>query len=355
MNELDSAIRQAYRLVFGREAADAEVAYHRERIEAQHVPLHELYVCMLSSPEFEMRRRIVQPSIDAPADLEEFVRQAFRMALAREAQPQELAGCVDLIRTNRLPANYILKCLVTSPEYEKSLFPAHACRLRIIERLPRVDTIVDLGGSCPHSDEGALYFMGYRPKAKRLIIVDLPPQERTFEWLKTGDERRRIETAEGAVIEYAYGSIGDPGVLPESEIADLVWAGCSIEHVTEPEADAMLDTAMRVLKPGGDFCFDTANRRVTAALHGEAFSHPDHKVEYTHEQLVQKIRRHGFEIVEQLGVMDCQAILAEMRIDIAALVACPELTDTVENGYLLYYHCRKPAVPRQQPLLKTSA
>ena len=72
----------------------------------------------------------------------------------------------------------------------------------------------------------------------------------------------------------------------------------------------MLDTVHKILKPGGVFCLDTPNRRVTRLHYPDTYSHPDHKIEYTAELLSEKLTGHGFSIVERFGVLDCRRMLA---------------------------------------------
>src|SRR5690349_8452888 len=54
------------------------------------------------------------------------------------------------------------------------LFMIHNARVKLVAtRLPRADTIVDLGGAA-----GSLYAMGYPFNFKKLIVVDLPAPDR---------------------------------------------------------------------------------------------------------------------------------------------------------------------------------
>lgn len=273
-------------------------------------------------------------------NLRNYIRLAYHLVLRRPPDAAGLAHYRRQILEKRLPAAWIFEALTRSPEYRKLANPMHYARLQLVRRLPAADTIVDLGGSSPDADEGALYLMEYPHAWKRLVVVDLPPAERFDEWRKPA-ERGRVETPKGPV-EYVYGSAADPGVLAEASFADLVWSGNMIEHVSEAEGDGLIRLAFRALKPGGWFCLDTPNRRVTQKLCGDCFCNPDHKIEYTHEALAAKLRRGGFEIVEQLGVLDCRSIRPGREPDARALAACPDFAERVEDGYFLYYRCRKP-------------
>ena len=86
-------------------------------------------------------------------------------------------------------------------------------------------------------------------------------------------------------MQYRYHSMVDLSAYPDASF-DLVFSGQTIEHITEDEATKMLAEVRRVLVPGGWFCLDTPNRRVTELQLGpDVFSNPDHKLEYTHEHL----------------------------------------------------------------------
>lgn len=270
-----------------------------------------------------------------------FIRLAYRLLLDRPADPGGFEHHRRHILERKLDKSFVFQALATSPEYEKGQDARHFARRRLVAGLPAADAIVDLGGSSPHADEGALYVMGYPHRWRRMVIVDLPPAERYIEWRKAGGEPLRVATDRGPV-DYVYGSIADPGVIAEDAFADLVWSGNSIEHVSGEEGGRVLDLAWRILKPGGQFCLDTPNRRVTRVMHPDTFCNPDHKIEYEHAELSAKLRARGFVIEEALGVLDCREVVATGRFDRAAQVACPETTPVVEDGYFLYYRCRKP-------------
>lgn len=270
-----------------------------------------------------------------------FIRLAYRLLLDRAPDPGGFDHHRRHILGRKLDKSFVFQALATSPEYEKGQDARHFARRRLVARLPAADVIVDLGGSSPHADEGALHAMGYPHRWRRMVIVDLPPAERYIEWRKSGGEPMRVATDRGPV-EYAYGSIADPGVIAESAFADLVWSGNSIEHVSEEEGDRMLELAWRVLKPGGQLCLDTPNRRVTRVLHPDSLCNPDHRIEYEHATLAAKLRARGFVIEEAFGVLDGREIVASGRFDRAAQTACPEFTPVIEDGYFLYYRCRRP-------------
>ena len=229
-----------------------------------------------------------------------YIRLAYRLILGRRPDPEGLRHFRARMASQRLPKAAVFEALVTSPEYRKREDPFNYARLQLIKRLPRGDVIVDLGGSSRDTSAGALYAMGYCQRWQRLIVVDLPPQERHAEWRRAGREAERVETEYGPV-EHRCASMADPALFAEEAFADLVWSGNAIEHITEQEADRMLDTVHKILKPGGVFCLDTPNRRVTRLHYPDTYSHPDHKIEYTAELLSEKLTGHGFSIGKRLA------------------------------------------------------
>ena len=282
--------------------------------------------------------------LDRILTTETYIRLAYRLILGRRPDAEGFRHFQTHLSGQRIPKAAVFEALVTSPEYRKKEDPFNYARLQLIKRLPRADVIVDLGGSSKHASAGALYAMGYCQQWRRLIIVDLPPQERHAEWRKERAEVPRVVTDYGPV-EYRCGSMADPALFAEAEFADLVWSGNSIEHVTEQEADQVLENVYKILKPGGLFCLDTPNRRVTRLHYLDTYSHPDHKIEYTDELLSAKLQQHGFSIVEKFGVLDCRRMLAGEPLTPETLRHCPDFCPDPRDGYFLYYRCAKPPAP----------
>ena len=273
-------------------------------------------------------------------DLENHIRLAYRLLLRRRPDSNGFRDCKEHIEAQGLHRAFAFEVLAGSAEYKKVQDPLAYVRCQLVQRMPAADVIVDFGGSTKHMNEGALHAMGYRSKWQRMIIVDLPPEKRDRQWRPERHESTIVEAPNGPV-EYVYGSMSDPDVISESGFADLVWSGNSIEHISETEADVFLAIANRVLKPDGLLCLDTPNRRITEIQHPASYTNADHKVEYTHRQLSAKLVRQGFVIEEALGVLDCRSIVDGTPFSIDALAKCPEFTTEVENGYFLFYRCRK--------------
>ena len=144
-------------------------------------------------------------------------------------------------------------------------------------------------------------------------------------------------------MQYRYHSMVDLSPYPDASF-DLVFSGQTIEHVTADEAEKMLTEIRRVLVPGGWFCLDTPNRRVTALqLGADVLSNPDHKLEYTHEHLSALLREAGFAVVHSYGLNLADESLERAHFDVAEVAAKHGVHAEISDCYVLAYMCRTPA------------
>lgn len=213
----------------------------------------------------------------------------------------------------------------------------HRTRQIMIRRLlPQADTIVDLGGA-----NAPLYRMGYSHPFKRMLMVDLPDEERAAEF---ANKALDVPDVSG-VVEVVYADMTAPAMI-EDESVDLVWSGQSIEHVPVERAEAMCQGAFRMLRPGGYFCLDTPNRKLTAVhtrdWHG-GYINPDHKYEYHAAELRQMLVSAGFIVEQELGVCEMPKTCETGNFHYEDFVLGNPLTLDVDRGYCLFYSCRKPA------------
>jgi Methyltransferase domain/Domain of unknown function (DUF4214) len=278
---------------------------------------------------------------------ERFVRSAFQIILRRDPDPHGLKNYLTVLEEQKLSRDGLLDELLTSMElrvgvpYENILRSLHQSRCDFVRMLPRARRILDLGGTDQADDAGALVSMGYPYRFELLTIVDLPGGERhdLYGYLASSDT---VQSRCGPV-QYRYHSMVDLSPYPDASF-DLVFSGQTIEHVTADEAEKMLAEIRRVLVPGGWFCLDTPNRRVTALqLGADVLSNPDHKLEYTHEHLSALLRDAGFAIVHSYGLNLADESLERAHFDVAEVAAKHGVYAEIADCYVLAYMCRTPA------------
>lgn len=208
-------------------------------------------------------------------------------------------------------------------------------RMKLVAtRLPPARMITDLGAAADHS----IYDLGYPHKFDKLIAVDLPPADRMEPDRSSGVTA--VETPNGR-IEPLMSRMSDLSAI-ETESIDLVWSGQSIEHVTKEEAEKVYGEVQRILKPNGHFCLDTPNRLMTELHIGTTeWIHPEHKIEYYPEHLQRNLRRAGFDIVDQVGVMEMINTRRQRRIDYRDFYVGCGLNTNLEGSYIQYYDCIK--------------
>jgi predicted SAM-dependent methyltransferase len=277
-----------------------------------------------------------------PAGVSSLVRLGYQLILGRPADLEGFNNHVLAIASGHLTAHQFVVSLIQSPEFKSHLLHPglHRSRQQIVRRLPGADMIVDLGGSAAGRPEGALVYMGYPHSFKRLSIVEPPRDERHAIYANhCGDYNEVIQTAQGPVC-YVYKSMTDLSDFADQSI-DLVYSGQSIEHVGQEEAKRSLREVFRILKPGGHFCLDTPNRAITRLQCPDQLINPDHKYEYTHQELSALLAEAGFSIREVLGLCWTPNSLKTGKFVIEECIAHEGLYDDFENCYLLYYACRK--------------
>jgi hypothetical protein len=278
---------------------------------------------------------------------ERFVRSAFQIILRRDPDPHGLQNYVTVLEEQKLTTDGVLDELLTSMElrvgvpYQNILRSLHQSRCDFVRMLPRARRILDLGGTDQSGDAGALVSMGYPYRFDLLTIVDLPGGERheLYGYLASSET---VESRCGPV-QYRYHSMVDLSPYPDASF-ELVFSGQTIEHITEDEAKKMLAEIRRVLVPGGWFCLDTPNRRLTALQLGpDVLTNPDHKLEYTHEHLSRLLHDAGFEVVDALGLSLADESLARGDFDQAEVADKHGVYAEIADCYFLAYMCRTPA------------
>ena len=274
------------------------------------------------------------------------VNLAYEILLARRADPIGFEDYVSRLTTGQITRRQLIESIRGSEEFVCRVpFSAamlghsvHIGRCQFIRSLPRARRILDLGGTHLANDVGAMVAMGYPYRFDELVIIDLPPDDRHPIYRKS-DDLRQVQSHLGTVT-YRYHSMTDLSAFAD-ESFDLVYSGQSIEHVTPDEGMLVLKEVHRVLRPGGHFALDTPNARVTR-LASANFIDPDHKVEYTHDELAGMLGDAGFTIVDAKGLNYAGPSLEAGRFDADAVASAPGLYEAIEDCYILAYVGQKP-------------
>lgn len=213
------------------------------------------------------------------------------------------------------------------------LYLIHNARLKMVKHLlPAGDSILDLGGA-----NAPLHHMGFPHAYSKIVLIDLPTEERHKDFQVALDE-------EGGKVFLRYEDMTDLKGIP-SDSVDLVWSGQSIEHVTPEQGMRMCKEAYRVLKSGGRFCLDTPNghvSRIHAATIGNHFIHPDHKIEYTPDQLRLLLLDTGFVIAEEWGICEMPITCKTGTFSYDDFLVGGAITKNIDGAYIQFFNCLKP-------------
>jgi SAM-dependent methyltransferase len=273
------------------------------------------------------------------------VRLAYNVVLDREPDPTGGANYAAKLATGELSRHGVAQALAHSEEFRRQvpiddvLLSMHVSRSEFVAGLPPARHILDLGGTHQGFAEGALVHLGYPYPFERLVVVDLPFEQRHK--IYQGGSAGETVRSELGPVEFAFHSMVDLGRYPD-ESFDLVYSGQSIEHVTDQEGDVVAREVFRVLVPGGWFCVDTPNGPVWR-LRSTELMNDDHKVEYSAGALEAKLTRAGFEVTERKGLNLMRRGAAVGRFDEAEASAHPGVFAAAEDCLLLALVARKPA------------
>jgi len=274
------------------------------------------------------------------------VQIAYRDLLGRAPSLEEEAGWVTRLDSGELTQRELFQAFHAADEYARSAtfssrllgHSIHVGRQQFIRSLPRADRIVDLGGTHLGDESGAFVAMGYPYDFDELTIVDLPFEERHA--IYRSDRHPDVVTTPRGKVTYRYHSMTDLTSFADGSV-DLVYSGQSFEHVTPEDGVLVLKEVFRILRPGGHLALDTPNGRVTR-LQQDDFIDPDHKVEYSVEEMVDLLAGAGFAIVSMSGLNFAGESLRRGEFDVAEVAANCGTYAAVADCYIQCFVARRP-------------
>ncbi|MEO7836395.1 MAG: methyltransferase domain-containing protein [Acidimicrobiales bacterium] len=299
-------------------------------------------VPLLNAIYHQLRRIAPQRSQsfwDLPVEVA--VRMAYNVALLREPDEGGERDFVRRLESGEITRNDMVQWLRESTEFSQRIsalgVSIHLGRCDFVRSLPRAQRILDLGGTDLNNQNGAMVQMGYPYPFEELVVIDLPSQDRHAIY-RSPDNTRKVATPLGPVT-YRYASMTDLSEFAD-ETFDLVYSGQSIEHVERSEGRVVLHEAYRVLRPGGHLGLDTPNARATRLQQTE-FIDPDHKVEYTHDELSGMLLEAGYTVLESKGLNYVGKSLEAGTFEVEEAAANRGLHAEVRDCYILTYLCQK--------------
>ena len=293
-----------------------------------------------------LRRRLVTPQSFYEIPAAQALRVAYNVMLRRDPEPEVVRDAVAALESGLLPRDELVQRIRGSEEFRvRTRFqgPAlphslHVSRCEFIMGLPKARRILDIGGAHHASSQGALVSMGYPYPFEELTIVDLPAADRHP--MYRSEEHREVVPSHLGPVRYRYHSMADLSGY-EDRSFDLVYSGQSIEHVTPAEAEQVLAEIHRLLVPGGYLALDTPNARA-CRLQQEEFIDPDHKVEYTHQEMLDLLEGADLELVEAKGLNYMGTAASQHRYDADEAAGNQGMFAEIDDCYLLAYVARRP-------------
>jgi SAM-dependent methyltransferase len=285
---------------------------------------------------------------DLPVDAS--VRIAYNVVLRRDPDDAGRADFEHRLAHGLVSREHMVEEMRGSEEFILDVrftllgYSIHGGRCGFIQSLPPARRILDLGGTHKTSEHGAMVRMGYPYAFEELVVVDLPADDRHP--IYQGDVMSERAVSAPAIdsplgpVTYRYHSMTDLSGFDDASF-DLVYMGQSIEHVTEEDGDHVLKEIHRILAPGGRLALDTPNARVTRLQQAE-FIDPDHKFEYTFEELSAKLEKFGFTILEAKGLNYAGRVgEGGEAFSLETVAANSGLFADARNCYLLAFVCAR--------------
>jgi SAM-dependent methyltransferase len=262
----------------------------------------------------------------------QWVINCYREVLGREPCSED----VERIIASEMSHRQLLVQLINSAEFCDILCREavahhqaiiHNTRIKLIKFfLPKADIILDIGGA-----NGSLIEYGYPYNFQKLIITDLPPEDRIAE-LRSINLVTRWKSNPKVSILYNLNDIEDDSI-------EFAWAGQLVEHIEKREFPKFLSDIYRVLKPGGSFCLDTPNS-LMARIHTPYLLHPEHKYEYNPAEMDDLLKKY-FMIERRMGLIPMPISYETRNFSYQEMILNNAFSEILEHSYLMFFACRK--------------
>ena len=103
-------------------------------------------------------------------------------------------------------------------------------------------------------------------------------------------------------VEWIANTVGNMKSVKDGEV-DLLFSGQNIEHLWPQDIVGFLMESHRALRTGGVLAMDSHNRSITAV---QGWSHPEHIIEFTAEDIRTLLHLAGFDVTALRGVWLCR-------------------------------------------------
>lgn len=240
----------------------------------------------------------------------------------------------------------LLDTLIESPEYimhykEPFSMVLHRARQTWIRTLPLFDLILDIGGSSPNIEMGAMIELGYSHQSKKITILDLPPEEQY--WGKPKYNQESQYNFSWGTVEYVYGkaeSIHSIEALVNRKF-ECVFMGQTIEHIKREAIDDLFLWISEHLLPEGKLIFDTPNRKITQIQDPNKLIDQDHKYEYNPLEMKGLLEKHGYKVINQWGLLDMPQTYKNRIFNPLEVYETEILNQHPETSYCFAFECQK--------------
>jgi 2-polyprenyl-3-methyl-5-hydroxy-6-metoxy-1,4-benzoquinol methylase len=276
----------------------------------------------------------------------DWLELAYLVLLQRKIDPVGLSYWSEKIANSSFKYKVLLDSIIASPEYimhykEPFSTVLHRARQAWVRTLPLFESILDIGGSSPNIEMGAMIELGYLHRPKKITILDLPPEKQY--WGKPKYNQEPQYNYSWGIVEYIHGtaeSIHSIECLADRRF-ECVFMGQTIEHINQESIDDLLTWISAHLSPRGRFVFDTPNRRITKIQSPNKLIDPDHKYEYDPIEMKKILERNGFDVSDQWGLLDMPQTYKNGIFNPLEVYETEPLNRHPETSYCFAFDCQK--------------